>query len=285
MIRYNLIKGTSRRRWAFIFSTAFLFAFIIWFLNHAVPYKNVWQRFYTENDIGTFFCEQTNMENIVRQPINTFSNFIYWISAAIILRRGFKDLKRRNHYNIVSANPFYSTLLGFILLYIFGASVFFHSSLIHFAAQLDFSAVYALTLYPLMYFAHRVWLLRIGVPSNQRHPRSRRILITTFILAYLLLTFFMPNSIKLYAELSMIIFLVILGIIVEHSADPGKTNHYYLLASSSCILLGVTSYAIDVKKLLCNPGSIMQPHSIWHLFSGLAIFYFYMYIRSEKNRI
>ena len=285
MIRYNLVKGTSRRRWAFIFSTAFLFAFLIWFLNHIVPFKNIWEPFYTEQDIGTFFCEKTIMENIVRQPINTFSNFIYWISAIIILRRGIKDLKRQNHYNIISANPFYSILLGVILLYIFCASVFFHSSLIHFAAQLDFSAVYSLTLYPLMYFAHRVWLLRIGVPSNQRHPKSRRTLIAAFTISYLLLTFFMPNSIKLYAELSMIIFLVILGIIVEHSADPGKTNHYYLLASSGCILLGVVSYAIDVKKLICYPGNPIQPHSLWHLFSGMAVFYFYMYIRSEKNKI
>ena len=44
-------------------------------------------------------------------------------------------------------------------------------------------------------------------------------------------------------------------------------------------------YAFDLTKVLCNENNFIQPHSLWHLFSGIAAFYFYMYIRSEKNRI
>ena len=285
MIRFNLFDITRRRLFVLL-STASFFAFLIWFLNSVLPYKNVWDSFYTEKDIGTFFCEKTVMQNMVRQPINTFSNFIYWIAAVAILNRGWRDLGKTTRYNIISANPFYSLTLGVIMLFIFSASVFFHSSLIHAASELDFSAVYSLSLFPLMYFVHRVWLLRIGVPSNQRHPRSTRILIVIFSSAYLLLTFFLPSHGRLrdYVVLGIIIILILLGFIVERY-DRGKTNHYYLLAAISSILFAVMWFIFDIHKVFCNPDSYIQPHSLWHLFSGIAAFYFYMYIRSEHNKI
>jgi hypothetical protein len=260
-----------------------LLGFAIWFAN-MLPYKNVWNRFNMEMELSTFFCENTTLANIVRQPINTFSNFIYLLAGMVILRRGWKDRKKKNRYNIVSANPYYSIIWGCILLYTFCASVFFHSSLIHVAGMLDFSAVYSMCLYPLMYFSHRVWLSKIGVPSNQKHPRSTRTLIAISTTLYIFLTFFSPELIRLYLVLALIILLVIFGIIVE-IRDRGKANHYYLMASSGAIIIAVIWYIIDVKKILCNPMSVIQAHSMWHIFSGIAAFYFYIYIRSERNKI
>jgi len=283
MVRFR-IHQISLRRFIAIVSSAILFGILIWVLNHILPYQNVWNRFYTEADIGTFFCEQTYMDKVVRQPMNTFSNFIYLLAAILILRRGWKDRTKKNRYNIISANPYYSLALGGILLYIFCASVFFHSSLIHFASEMDFSAVYSLSLFPMMYFTHRVWLLRIGVASNQRHPRSTRILIAVFTVAYLMLNFFLPPQIRDYAVLGIIITVILFGIIVERE-DKGKTNHYYLTACAASILFAVMWFGFDVHKVFCNPESVIQPHSLWHFFSGVAVFYFYMYIRSEKNKL
>lgn len=285
MIRFNLFQ-VSRRRLLIFLSTALAFALGIWLVNTYIPNQSFWRQFDTESDIAQFFCEKTFMDHIVRQPINTFSNFIYWLSAIIILNRGLKDRTKKTRYNIISANPFYSITLGVILLYIFSASVFFHSSLIRFAGELDFSAVYSLSLFPLMYFTHRVWLLRIGVPSNRKHPFSTRILIIIFSIAYLLLTFGLPShgALRNYVVLGIIILLLLFAVIVE-TQDRGKTNHYYLITCSVSILFAVMWFAFDVHKVFCNPDSVIQPHSLWHLFSGISAFYFYMYIRSEKNKI
>ena len=283
MIRFSIFNF-SIRRLLFLITTTFAFAFVIWFINNKLSYKDVWSSFYNESDISTFFCERTDMSKNIRQPINTFSNFIYWIVAVVILRRGWKDQSKRNRYNIISANPFYSILLGSIMVYIFCASTFFHSSLIQFASHLDFSAVYSLSLFPLMYFTHRVWLLSIGVSSNVKHTRSTTTLAIVFSLAYLLLTFCLPEGTENYVVLSVIATIIIFGIIVEKK-DPGKTNHYYLIACIAFILIAVMWFAFDIYKVLCNQDSFIQPHSLWHLFSGLSTFYFYMYIRSEKNKI
>ncbi len=283
MVRFSVFKLSVRRLVVFIVTIS-VFGLGIWLLNSTSAYRGFWLQFYTESDVKTFFCEKTNMQNLIRQPINTFSNFIYWLGALAILRRGWKDQRNQKRYNLVSANPFYSIMFGFILLYIFCASVFFHSSLIHFASELDFSAVYSLSLFPLMYFSHRVWLLAIGVPSNVRHTKSTVTVISAFSILYLLLTFFLPDGTQNYVVLTIILLLVLFGIIVERK-DPGRTNHYYLLASIGYILFAVMWFVFDVYKIICNPNSWIQPHSLWHFCSGVSAFYFYMYIRSERNKI
>jgi hypothetical protein len=283
MVTFDILKP-SRIRVMVFSAITMLFAAFIWLLNHQTRYLNIWQNFYTEDYVSTFFCEFTDMSKVVRQPVNTFSNIAYLIPALAILRRGWKDQSKRTRYNIISANPFYSITLGGILLYIFIASSIFHSSLIHFASKLDFSAVYSLSLYPLMYFTHRVWLLSIGVPSNVRHTKSTTTVIIVFSVLYLLLTFFLPEGTENYVVLAIIILIALLGLVVERY-DPGRTNHRYLIISIGCIAIAVMWFGFDIYKVLCNPDSFLQPHSLWHLFAGISTLYFYMYIRSEKNAL
>lgn len=279
MIRFKVLKFSGRRI-AVIIAFAIAFASGIWFINNVLPYRNIWNSFDTSSDINIFFCEHTDMSKTIRQPINTFSNFIYWFVGIAILRRGWKDQSKRTKYNIISANPFYSIMLGCIMLYIFCASTLFHSSLIEFASRLDFSSVYSLSLFPLMYFTHRVWLLSIGVPSNVRHTKSTTTVIIAFSVLYLLFTFFLPHGYENCSVLSIIFTIIVFGIVVEKK-DPGKTNGYYLIASIASILFAVMWFGFDVYKVLCNENSFIQPHSLWHLFAGISTFYFYMYIRSE----
>lgn len=283
MVKFNIFKLSVRRALLFTGSSV-VFALAIWWLNHQPGLQNFWQGYPTDSEIGTFFCEYTDMSKIVRQPVNTFSNLAYLLPGLAILWRGWKDQSKRTRYNIVSANPFYSIMLGGILLYIFVASTFFHSSLIGFASKLDFSAVYSLSLYPLMYFTHRVWLLSIGVPSNTRHTKSTTTVITAFTVLYVLLTFGMPEGMENYVVLGIIVFIALLGLIVE-KYDSGRTNHLYLVTAIACIAFAVMWFGFDIYKILCIPDSYIQPHSLWHLFAGLSTFYFYMYIRSEKNKL
>lgn len=262
-------------------STAGLFAFTIWYLNEYSGIENFWNSFFAEEELKTFFCEHTLWNKIVRQPINTFSNFIYFIVGVAIVRRGWKDQRIQKRYNLVSANPFYSITFGVIMLYIFCASTFFHASLIHVASKMDYSSVYSLSLFPLMYYSHRVWLLLEGVDSHAKHPRSTRTLIIIFTILYVVLNFFIPDGTGKYVVLALILFLIVFGLVIE-TKDPGRTNKRYLTVSAVCIAIAVMFFAMDVYKLLCNPESILQPHSLWHFFAGTASFYFYMYIRSEK---
>lgn len=258
-----------------------LFALAIYLINHLFYPSNFWNQFTTLHDINVWFCEYTDMKKLIRQPINTFTNFVYLVNAIFFISKGISDAKNPKSFNLITANPFYSIVLGVISLYTFAASTFFHSSLIEFASDLDFSAVYSISLFPLMYFSHRYILLKLKKPSNIKHPHETRILVLIFSIIYLLLTFVISMHYVHPIVLSFIISIGILGYLLE-KADPHKTNKAYLFFTILFISIAVVCFKLDTMKIGCNPDSFLQPHSIWHLCNGLAVFYIYLYFRSEN---
>ncbi|MFT6686597.1 MAG: hypothetical protein ACJAVH_001869, partial [Bacteroidia bacterium] len=166
-------------------------------------------------------------------------------------------------------------------LYTFACSTFFHSSLIEFASNLDFSAVYSISLFPLMYFTHRFILLLRGKPSNVKHPKETTWLVIAFTLVYLILTFAVPMNYVHPIVVGFIVSTGILGYILERK-DPNKTVKAYLLFMVIFITAAMVFFKMDIAKIGCNPDSFIQPHSLWHILNGFAVFYFYMYIRSEN---
>jgi len=258
-----------------------LFATIIALLNNIFSGHAVWQRYYTEADIDRFFCEYTDMSKLIRQPFNTFTNFIYFVIAIYCFSKGMEDIKRKRSYNLITANRFYSFTLGAILLYTFIGSTLFHASLIDFFSKMDFSAVYSITLFPAMYFTHRLILTLQGKPTNTRRSKERIILIAIFSILYVILAFGLNMANVVEPIVAGIILLIIgTGIYLERQ-HPGHTDKDYLIICIVSILLAGVLFEMDIRKILCNDRMRISPHSLWHIFNGLSIFFFYLYIRSE----
>lgn len=258
-----------------------VFGLLIYTLNHFFYPSNFWFKFTTNNDIATWFCERTDMLKFVRQPINTFTNFGYLVNAIFFLGKGYSDRKKSYAFNLITANPFYSTVLGLVSLYTFACSTFFHSSLIEVASDLDFSAVYSISLFPLMYYSHRFILLLRNKPSNVKHPLETRWLVLTFTLIYLILTFVVSMDYVHPIVVGFIVSTGALGYVLE-KRDPNKTVKAYLLFMVIFITAAMIFFKMDIAKIGCNPDSFIQPHSLWHILNSFAVFYFYLYIRSEN---
>jgi len=223
------------------------------------------------------------MERLVRQPINTFTNFIYLISSIFFFSKGLEDIKKKRQYNLITANHFYSFVLAIISLYTFSCSSLFHSSLVSFASNMDFSAVYSITLFPLMYFTHRVILDLRGKPSNVKHWNERLMMIIIFGTAYVLLTFVISLHYVHPIVGTFIVLIICFGFYLE-KRDPNQTNKDYLIATAVTIILAVIFFEFDIKKIWCDPNGLINPHSLWHLFNGASVFFFYLYIRSERYK-
>ncbi len=258
-----------------------VFGLIIYVLNHFLYPSSFWFNFTTDIGIDTWFCERTDMLKIVRQPINTFTNFGYLVNAIFFLSKGMSDSRKSYAFNLITANPFYSLVLGFISIYTFACSTFFHSSLIKVASNLDFSAVYSISLFPLMYFSHRFILLLRGKPSKQKHPLETRLLVAVFTLIYLALTFWVSMEYVHPIVLGFITSTGFLGYVLEKK-DPNKTMKAYLLFMVIFITAAMVFFKMDIAKIGCSPDSFLQPHSLWHILNSFAVFYFYLYIRSEN---
>ena len=176
---------------------------------------------------------------------------------------------------------FYSFTLSAIMLYTFLGSTLFHSSLIDFFSKMDFSAVYSITLFPAMYFTHRVILTVMHKPTNIRRSKERLFMIAIFSVIYAILSFNLDMNIVHPAVATIILLLIATGIYLERK-NPGSTNKDYLIACIVSIVIAGILFELDIKKIFCSDMGRITPHSLWHIFNGLSIFFFYLYIRSEN---
>ena len=278
-LRHLLWEAYKERILLSIVATT-LFGTLISILNKATYGSRFWERFPFESDIDKYFCEYTDMSRLIRQPVNTFTNFVYLVIAIFCFTKGMEDIKRKRAYNLITANRFYSFTLSVIMLYTFIGSTLFHSSLITFCSKLDFSAVYSITLFPLMYFVHRVTLNIRNKPTNIRHSNERIVMIIAFSVLYILLSFTLDMGVVHPIVGTIILSIILLGFYLEHR-NPGYTNKDYLITTVVSIILAGIFFEFDIKHIMCGELGRVSPHSLWHIFNGLSIFFFYLYIRSE----
>jgi len=277
----NILWSFYKDKYYWSFFAASLFGLLIYIINHFFYPSNFWNNFATDKDIDLWFCEYTDMKRLVRQPINTFTNIWYVVNAIFFLSKGFSDYKNPKSYNLITANPYYSILLGVISIYTFASSTFYHSSLISIASKLDYSAVYSISLFPLMYYTHRILLRKRNKTTQIKHPKEVKGIILVFSIIYIYLTFFVPLEFVHPLVLLFIIMTALGGFYLE-KVEPNKTNKLYLSLMVITISIAVFLFKIDYEKIGCNPESFLQPHSLWHIFNSLTIFYIYLYFRSEN---
>lgn len=259
-----------------------VFGFTIWLLNNTPSLQNIWEIFPFDKKIPASFCEKIQLNNPVRQPANTFSNIVYLVVAIIVFKTGWEERGKRNSHDLLTANTAYSFLFGFVLLYVFLASSFYHASLINLAHKLDYSSVFAFTLFPTMFFLHRSILAK----KNQLHASQKKILtlilFCSYVLTVFLLSYLIPRGKESLAALVLIqIFLGLAFFTVINKSD--NYGRSYLVLSVVSVLIALVFFEFDKYKILCHPNSYFQTHSLWNLFIGLSAFYFYLYIRSEPD--
>ena len=261
-----------------LLSAPLLFAFLIGWLNNNPSLQNIWNDFTTDKNIPASFCEQLHFSNPVRQPVNTFSNIIYLITAIIIL----KDARGKKFINTGSylpAGDIYSVLFCLILLYVFSASVFYHSSLINIAHTFDYSAVFSFTLFPIMFLAGRLWVVNRGGLLFTQKRKSKILFLAAFLIINFLLVFLIPKGKENSAAmlLVMLFLAMALATVLFERKKPGQN---YLVVSIASVLIAGLWFELDKNKILCNPAGYFQFHSLWNFFIGISAFCFYLYIKS-----
>lgn len=270
-----------RLLWALV--AVSFFALSIYLLNTLFYPNHFWFNFSVNKGVETWFCEQTDMHRLVRHPINTFTNIWYIINAIFFLSKALEDYRKPKSFNLITTYPYYSVLLGIISIYTFLCSTFYHSSLISIASKLDYSAVYSISLFPLMYYSHRILLYWRNKPTNKNHTTEVKIIILVFSLIYILLTFFVPLKHIHYIVFSFILLTGLGGVYLER-VEPQKSNPKYFVLMLVFISIAIALFKMDSAKIACDPESFFQPHSLWHVFNSMTVFFIYLYFRSENYK-
>jgi predicted membrane channel-forming protein YqfA (hemolysin III family) len=224
------------------------------------------------------YCEFNHPERLFHQPMNTYSNLIYFFYGLMVFQLGWKDWKAFaiRETNTVGKFPYLSLLLAANFIYLSLGSAFFHSSLTWIGQRMDMNATYGLTLS----------LICIGmVQVVVKKELSKQFQVILLLGMLLLIVGFLPLALQFSsAVLLPALFLVLLLLGIGNYLQY-RTQRSPLLLILSFVLLAVAIQVrtLDVAKINCDPLSIWQGHALWHFLTATSSLCMYFYFRSVKK--
>ena len=224
------------------------------------------------------YCEFNHPERLFHQPINTYSNLIYFFYGLVIFQLALKDFKfiGVKGVNSVRYFPYLSILLAANFIYLSIGSAFFHASLTWIGQRVDMNATYGLTLS----------LICIGmVQVVVKKEFSKKTQVALVLGMLLLIAGFLPLALQISSAIllpALFLALLLLGI--------GNYVQYRSLRSPLLLILSFVLLAVaiqvrtmDVAKINCDPLSIWQGHALWHFLTATSSLCMYFYFRRVKK--
>jgi hypothetical protein len=232
----------------------------------------------SKSAITVEYCEFNHPERLFHQPINTYSNLIYFFYGLLVLQLALKDLKLFGGKgdNSVRNSPYLSILLAANFIYLSFGSAFFHSSLTWIGQRIDMNATYGLTLS----------LICIGlVQVLVKNKLSKQMQVGLVVGMLLLIAGFLPLALQISSSIllpSLFLILLVLGII-NFFQYPSQRSPMLGLLSFVLLAVAIQIRSMDVAKINCDPMSIWQGHALWHFLTASSSLCMYLYFRRVKN--
>ncbi len=224
------------------------------------------------------YCEFNHPERLFHQPINTYSNLIYFFYGLLVFQLALKDLKlvEVKGVNSIRCSPYLSILLAANFIYLSFGSAFFHSSLTWIGQRVDMNATYGLTLS----------LICIGlVQVLVKKELTKQIQVGLVVGMLLLIAGFLPLALQISSSIllpSLFLILLVLGII-NYFQYPSQRSPLLGLLSFVLLAVAIQIRSMDVAKINCDPMSIWQGHALWHFLTATSSLCMYFYFRRVKN--
>ena len=225
------------------------------------------------------YCEFNHPERLFHQPVNTYSNLIYFFYGIVVFQLGWKDWKAfaNREANTVRKFPYLSLLLAANFIYLSLGSAFFHSSLTWMGQRMDMNATYGLTLS----------LICIGwVQVFVKKELSPRMQLGLVGVVLLLIAAFLPLALRISSSLllpSLFLILLVLGTI-NFFQYPSQRIPVLGILGFVLLAIAIKIRALDVAKVNCDPMSIWQGHALWHLLTATSSLCMYFYFRRVKKK-
>lgn len=252
------------------------YVFLIFFILNNFVNADLWEGMtLSKSALTAEYCEFNNPEVLFHQKMNTYSNLIYFFLGIVIILFSKNDFNKRNTENRLRVFPELSILLGVCFIYLSLGSAFFHASLTWVGQRIDMNGTYSLS----------IVTLAIGIYSVfhklELSATAKRIIIVALML---LIIAFYEIHLRVSSGLLLPAFILSIWLLTTINYFQFKKQRSLVLAITSMILI-VTALKIrqlDVDKIGCDPNSIFQGHSLWHVMTGVSSFCGYAFFRFGK---
>lgn len=231
-------------------------------------------------DVGGAFCEAAR-EGLVKQPANTWSN-LGFVVAGLTMAWQLATGQFSGNKNPFTQSPFTATFFPSLVVLLGPGSMAMHATETSIGGALDMLSMYLVASFAASYAMQRFfdW-------ANWQFVVSFLLII---IICEWAGTYHERIPLVHYAgNLAFGVFLTVTtifellnGYVKKISLE--KRYGFYSLGSISLAFL-IWNMWLDGSPL-CNPGSLIQGHAIWHLLDALAAYFlFRMYVSEHRENI
>lgn len=223
------------------------------------------------------YCEFNHVDRFFHQPMNTYSNLAYFFFGVLILQIAAYDAKHQgiNPQNRMEAFPMLSALMGICFIYLSVGSAFFHASLTYIGQRVDMNGTYGLTL---VLVSIGLYHVVYNVNFKPSVKNAWIVVLVVIILLFLKIALLISSSLLL----PVLILALLVSVAINYFQFRKKRSGLLAIASLVLMVVAVRFRTLDVQKIGCDPHSMVQGHSIWHLLTALSSICSYSFFRLSK---
>jgi hypothetical protein len=257
---------------ATIYTVALLFVF---FLLNTFLDGSVWDGMVVSKSALTVeYCEFNDVSRFFHQNSNTYSNLAYFFGGAFIWESARQDSKNQANadLNRLQKFPQLSFMMGASLMYLSIGSAFFHASLTWAGQRVDMNGTYSISISLLFIAIYHVF---------HKTDWSERAKKATMVIALLIIVSFFKIHLLVSSAILLPGLMLLIWVFSAITYFRFRKERFIVLALFSLILVVVALKVreLDVQKVGCNPHSVFQGHSVWHLLTALSSFFGYAFFR------
>ncbi|WP_239124024.1 ceramidase domain-containing protein [Rhizocola hellebori] len=221
---------------------------------------------------GANFCEAAR-DWVVRQPANSFSNVGFVVAGLLI---AWHAGVRENVGGVLSAHRGLPTFIACLVVLLGPGSAAMHATQSALGGHLDMASMYLVASFAAGYAGMR-WL-RGGTRLFAALFAGGIVFCEIVGLSRADIPVVNYSGNVAFALLLTI--AVVLEVLIMRRGATRATR-WYAFASLGSILIAFAIWNA-AKTWLCDPGSLIQGHAIWHLLGAVSAYFLYRYYASEE---
>ncbi|MEO9599637.1 ceramidase domain-containing protein [Parasphingorhabdus sp.] len=225
-----------------------------------------WTRFLPASCMETrCFCEIPRPGTILLQPANSLSSFGFVFAGFLMI------LLARSRDWWSAFPPLSAKILGVSAIIVGIGSLMLHATLTLWGQFFDVLGMYLISGFFL-----------ISALSKWRNIPDRRAMIYYALLcAVLVAILYMMPEVRRWLFAVVLMAAILLELVFARPLRPQVQTGYYI-AGLIANTVAFTIWNLDQNGQLCAPESLLQGHAIWHVLGAVALWFAFLYYRSEQ---
>ena len=225
-----------------------------------------WSRFAPATCTETrCFCELPRTGAFLVQPANSFSSFGFVFAGFLMI------LLARSRDRVSAFPPLAASMLGLAAIITGVGSVLLHATLTLWGQFFDVLGMYLVSAFFLIY-AIAKWR---GIADRRAMAYYALLCIVLVAILYAL------PEVRRWLFAVILLAAIVLELVFARPLRPHVRTGYYV-AGLVANIVAFTIWNLDQRGQLCSPDSLMQGHAVWHLLGAVALWFAFLYYRSER---